>query len=228
MAFLDSLDRSEARNPEKKLPLPALVALTALGLVLVFFLLQQAMNLMRGPAVELEVSADAAQVSEDMLSSSSYTSSELVVYVTGAVITPAVYHLHEGDRVADAVAAAGGFSEGAAIEALNLARPLVDGEQIHIPDQAAQAATGAAESPGEGAVQTGVTGQGGATESGKLNINRASAAELETLDGIGPATAQKIIDSRNTDGPFSSIEDLTRVSGIGEKRLAAIADKICV
>ena len=143
----------------------------------------------------------------------------VVVHVGGAVVSPGVYELAEGSRVSDAVEAAGGAAEGAAFDALNLARILNDGEQIIVPtleqqQEQLQAAT-------TGGTASSVAG-------GKVNINTASAEQLDTLPGVGESTAQKIIADRDANGPFSSPEDLKRVSGIGDKKYEEIADLITV
>lgn len=138
---------------------------------------------------------------------------EVVVHVVGAVRQPGVYKLGAGSRVADAIASAGGVLGNAAPEAVNLARVLTDGEQVRVPttDEAsstvntADALTGAAR---------------------KIDINSASAQELETLPGIGPATAKRIIEDRARKGPFTAPEDLMRVPGIGPKKYDAIKDLI--
>lgn len=139
----------------------------------------------------------------------------LFVHVSGAVRNPGLYELEEGARVATAVEAAGGFADDAAIDSCNLARVLTDGEQVHI---AATSPSGQMEPAAEAP----------ANSSGKVNINTASESELESLPGIGAATARKIVADRSANGPFASVEDLTRVSGIGEKKLSALADLICV
>lgn len=142
----------------------------------------------------------------------------IAVHVSGAVAAPGVYELEEGARVADAVELAGGFLEGAAENALNLARVLNDGEQVVVPTAEEHAAQQAAvESAG-----------GTASLGGKVNINTASAEQLDTLPGVGESTAQKIIADREANGPFSSPEDLKRVSGIGDKKYAELADLITV
>lgn len=142
----------------------------------------------------------------------------IAVHVSGAVAAPGVYELEEGARVADAVELAGGFLEGAAENALNLARVLKDGEQVVVPTAEEHAAQQAAvESAG-----------GTASLGGKVNINTASAEQLDTLPGVGESTAQKIIADREANGPFSSPEDLKRVSGIGDKKYAELADLITV
>lgn len=142
----------------------------------------------------------------------------IAVHVSGAVAAPGVYELEEGARVADAVEHAGGFLEGAAENALNLARVLNDGEQVVVPTAEEHAAQ-----------QSAVESAGGtASLGGKVNINTASAEQLDTLPGVGESTAQKIIADREANGPFSSPEDLKRVSGIGDKKYAELADLITV
>lgn len=142
----------------------------------------------------------------------------VVVDVAGAVICPGVYELAEGSRVNDAIAMAGGFSPQAATSSINLARILIDAEQIYVPVQDEQPAVGTrvAAVPGGSHVQS------------LVNINAADIDTLCTLTGIGEATAQKIIDDRENNGPFIHIEDLQRVGGIGEKKFAQIKDHICV
>jgi len=133
------------------------------------------------------------------------------VHILGEVRVPGLYELREGDRAIDALAAAGGYTDAADRAALNLARPLVDGEQIVVPVVGAAPAAGT----------TGSTG-------GRVNLNTATAEELETLPRVGPATAARIIAWREANGRFSSVEDLLAVSGIGEKTLAGFADLVTV
>ncbi len=134
------------------------------------------------------------------------------VYMCGAVLNPGVYELPEGSRLSNALELAGGFTEDAKAEAVNLARVVEDGEQVYVPSKNEHA-----ESNQE--VQT---------VSGLLNINIASSSDLESLQGVGPSTAQKIIAFRSSNGPFKSIDDLLNVSGIGEKKLAGIRPYITV
>jgi competence protein ComEA len=145
---------------------------------------------------------------------------DIVVHVAGAVFRPGVYELPAGSRVADAVAAAGGVVGTAAPDAVNLARLLVDGEQIYLPtveEIESGTVTGPATAGSLGA---------GSTASGLVNINTAGTAELETLPGIGPATAQAIVEDREANGPFLTPEDLMRVSGIGPKKFDAVKDLV--
>ena len=154
----------------------------------------------------------------------------VVVHVTGAVIRPGVVTLGEGSRVNDAIGAAGGVSPDADTQQLNLARVLTDGEQIRVtrigevlPDPAPQ--PGAAVTPGTGTAP-GKPGAGSA--SGTVNINTASASDLEKLPGIGPALAQRIVEYRDSHGPFASVDALTDVPGIGKAKLEALREQATV
>jgi competence protein ComEA len=141
-----------------------------------------------------------------------------LVHVAGAVRHPGVYRLHDGDRVKDAVERAGGARGGADVNAINLAAKVADGQQVVVPRRGAAApATGDA-GAGEGAAGT-------ATEP-PVSLNSATAEQLDTLDGVGPATAQKILDWRREHGGFRSIDDLGEVPGIGPKRMAALRGKV--
>jgi competence protein ComEA len=142
----------------------------------------------------------------------------VLVDVTGWVRRPGVYEFHEGDRVIDAIGAAGGARPGAALESLNLAAPLTDGTQILVPKQ--NAAPAASSATGTPATATGTTA--------KVNVNTASSEELQTLPGIGEVLAQSIIDYRTQNGPFASIDDLVEVSGIGDVTLSNIEDLVTV
>lgn len=139
----------------------------------------------------------------------------IFVHILGEVASPGLYELREGDRAVDAVAAAGGFGPNADQAGLNLARFVTDGEQIVVPEigQAPPAAGG------------GVAG-GGAVVPGKVNLNTADAATLETLPRVGPAMAERIIDWRETNGRFTAVEDLMSVTGIGEKTFAGLKDLV--
>ena len=157
-------------------------------------------------------------------SSGKSAAAEVYVDVDGAVVSPGVYRLKDGARVSQAIDAAGGLAPEADVTGLNRASKVTDGQKIHVPTVGEQQAS-IAEVGVDGGASTS-SGVSGAT--GLVNINTASAAELQTLSGIGPSMAQSIIDERTKNGAFSSVDDLMRVSGIGEKKLAKIKDCICV
>ncbi|QHF24042.1 hypothetical protein GTU73_08480 [Rathayibacter sp. VKM Ac-2804] len=139
----------------------------------------------------------------------------LYVHVAGAVAAPGLYLLDPGARVADALAAAGGFTEAAERAAVNLARRLVDGEQILVPERGVAALPG-----GTGpAAAAGTTG-------GIVSLSTATAAQLEELPEIGPATAAKIVAYREEHGPFTSVDQLLEVPGVGEKTLEAFREQV--
>jgi competence protein ComEA len=130
------------------------------------------------------------------------------VHIVGRVRVPGLYELAAGSRIVDAVAAAGGFAAQADQVSLNLAQVVSDGQQIVVAVRGAHPAAP------------------GATTDGKVDINTADAAALETLDGIGPALAARILDFRKQKGGFSAVTDLQQVSGIGDKKFAAIKDSV--
>ena len=148
---------------------------------------------------------------------------EVLVHVVGAVRSPGVVRLPAGARVVDAIEAAGGVREDAQTDQLNLARIVADGEQVRVPvvGEAVEAAP---------ASETGTTPSAGAGAggSGLINVNTASADELEKLPGIGPALAERIVSHRQAHGPFASLDDLTDVPGIGRARLEALRSEATV
>ena len=138
---------------------------------------------------------------------------QIFVDVTGAVNTPGVYTLTASSRVIDAIKAAGGSAPGADLSTINLARVLADGEQIYV-DAAITNSKG---------VRVSTT-----KRSGPININRATVGDFDSLDGIGPVIANRIVTYRKTHGPFITVEGLQKVSGIGAAKFAQIKSKIRV
>jgi len=139
------------------------------------------------------------------------TTPPIVVHVSGAVSQPGVFELEQGSRVQDAIQAAGGILPDADAQALNLAAPLGDGVLVHVPLKSEEQPS--MMSPGISAPSP--TGNPGSTPGGLININTASQSELESLPGIGPVLAQRIIEYRQSHGAFSSTEAIIDVSGIG-------------
>ena len=149
------------------------------------------------------------------------------VFVNGAVRQAAVYELPPNSLVQQAIEAAGGFMEEANTAVVNLAQPLSDGLQVYVPAQGEEVAA-----PALLTVSNPVPDNTAETNSsapgGLININTASQAELEELPGIGPSTAQNILDHRDANGPFAAIESVMDVSGIGDGRFNQIKDLITV
>ena len=141
----------------------------------------------------------------------------ILVDVAGWVRRPGVYEFDEGERIIDAIESAGGARSGAALESLNLAAPLADGTQVLVPREV----TG-----GGGAVPPGAPPPPGAPL--LVNVNSASATELEALPGIGEVISQRIVDYRTQNGPFTSVDQLADVSGIGDAILAEVRDLVTV
>ena len=173
----------------------------------------------QGSAHALEVSLSASG------SSSSAASATIFIHVAGAVTNPGLCELESGARMADAIQAAGGFTDDAIPESVNLARTLTDGEQVFVSSQQEgdqPSSEPRLTSPGNS--------QGSAVSAGLglVNINKADVVELTSLPGVGEATAQKIVADRDANGTFKAIEDLKRVSGIGDKKYESLKDLICV
>lgn len=142
----------------------------------------------------------------------------IVVHVSGAVTSAGVYELTAGARVVDAIEAAGGAVDDARTDQLNLARTIQDGEQIHVPDAAEVASAGPVDRSGHATP--------GVAAGGRISLNTASASELETLPGVGPVLASRIVEHRERAGGFAAIEDLLQVDGIGEKTFAELRELV--
>jgi competence protein ComEA len=138
----------------------------------------------------------------------------LVVHVVGEVRRPGLYRLRGGARIADAVHRAGGAARGADLAAVNLAAPLVDGIQILVPSRDAPGSAGTGEPSSAGSA------------GGTVSLSSATVEELDELPGVGPITAQKIVDYRAEHGPFASVDDLDAVPGIGPTRIEQLRDLV--
>jgi competence protein ComEA len=177
----------------------------------------------------------------------------ILIHVVGAVRHPGLYHLASNARLADALHAAGGPKRGADLEAVNLASRVQDGEQIRVPTLAERAVLRPARPAARAAHPTpatrpprptrttaryplsasattpaAATAHATSEASGPVNINTAGAEELDSLPGVGPATAAAILEFRREHGPFQRVEDLLEVRGIGEKKLAAMRDRVVI
>lgn len=139
------------------------------------------------------------------------TGGDVVVDVTGAVARPGVYRLPAGARVTDAVQRAGGAGDGALLEAINLAARLADGQQVVVPKR------------GPGGAIAGLSGE---SEDGPISLGTATVEQLDTIDGIGPVTAQDIVDFRDEHGGLASIDQLDQLSGIGPATMESLRSRL--
>lgn len=169
------------------------------------------------PYANASTPSTVALVSASTIPPTTVGSELLVVHVAGAVQAPGVYRLNAGSRVIDAVRAAGGMATDSNSDAINLAAVLTDGERVYVPRV------------GE-AVQVVVSGGSTArsTPTGPVNLNNATADDLDTLPGVGPATAAAILAYRDQHGPFASVDDLADVRGIGPAKLDALRGLVTV
>lgn len=232
MSFLDDVDSLQTRLHASSVPRPVLIGVAVLCIVVVILIgssLVKSLGLFSSASLEInpktstnsESAASGEENKQDSAESDKNSQSEIMIHVAGAVNKPGVYTLPENSRVQDAIDLAGGFATNAQQALLNCARMVSDGEQIVVPsieETAVQKATdGSAATPAPGT-----------SASQKVNINTATLEELDSLPGIGESTAQKILDDRSTHGSFKTIEDLKRVSGIGDKKFENLVEYICV
>lgn len=156
---------------------------------------------------ELNIANENEQKSNDQ-------NEKIAVYITGEVKNPGVYYIKLGSRLDDVIKEAGGLNDKANIDQINLAKKVSDGEKIHIYRIGEEVKE-------EISINNNLN-------NGKVNINTANSSQLQTLTGIGQATANKIINYRNENGNFKSIDELKNVSGIGESKFNSIRDDICI
>lgn len=213
-----NIDPTKAASPRVRLGVGAVLIVVFLALAATV-----AIALLRGlgapsESIPLERGGDEHSV-EGAGAGEHLVSGELYVHVFGAAKMPGLYRLGDGARVVDAVAAAGGFREDAEPGAVNLARLLSDGEQLYLPthDEAQNASAPA-----------GAGGGGGGASDGRINLNTAGVAELDGLPRIGPSMAARIVAWRDSNGRFTSIDDLLAVPGIGEKTLESLRTLVTV
>ncbi|MGC0370732.1 helix-hairpin-helix domain-containing protein [Microbacterium sp. SLBN-111] len=200
---------AERLAPRRRLGVGAVIVL-----VLLAFAVTVGIGIFRGATGAETVTAEPTPTGH----ATAATGAAVYVHVAGAVRAAGLYRLEVGDRVADAIARAGGFADDAARDGVNLARTVTDGEQIVVP---VAGATPDAAGPGGTTV-------GGAAASGPLDLNTATREQLDALPRIGPALADRILAWREQNGRFTSVDDLGSVPGIGDKMLASLRDLVRV
>ena len=220
MGFLDEVDSLRAKGGLSAPSMPLVIGLGVVAVVVALVAGYFALGSVFQPGIVVESGDQAGTSQDDAEEGQDAESAEtfLYVHVTGAVTKPGLYEMPQGSRVKDAVDAAGGFSKDAQQESVNLARLLSDGEQVVVASKSA-----AAPSSSSASLSPSTSARGG-----KVNINSANAEQLMGIDGIGEATAAKIIAYREENGPFKSIEDIKDVSGIGDKKFESMKDSITV
>lgn len=149
---------------------------------------------------------------------------KIILHITGEVNSPGIIEIEEGSRLANAIEAAGGLTENADINKINLAYVVKDGQKINIPNvNSVDTSSYITEDIGENIIIEDIN-----SNTNLVNINTATQTELETLTGIGPSTALKIIKYREENGKFTTIEDIKNVPGIGDSKFESIKEEICV
>ena len=218
MSFEDYAFNTVEDEQKKKKVKPTYVI--GVAVLLLLGVIYVAMNFFSGASTQgFEVQHDEVQAQE------TEESATIFVHVAGEVKNPGMVELASNERVAKAIELAGGATENAQLDSINLAKKCEDGEQITVPSKVAAESSGTASSDSSSSQASGASSS---SSNGKVNINTADAAGLQQISGIGPSKAQKIIAYREQNGKFKSVEDLINVSGIGEKTLASIKDQICV
>lgn len=222
------MDRIDFREVRDKLSLATLSKPALFGICALLAIIVAACVVLFPKGENNDLRIESAEASCPQNEAPAQEQKTIYVHLAGCVASPGLLELPEGARVASAIEMAGGFTEEADTSSINLARQLSDGEQLFVASKADGATNGVGETSAQAQGSTNASSTALNATSNKINLNKASADQLTALPGIGESTAQKIVNDRTTNGPFLKIDDLTRVSGIGEKKLEAIRDLICV
>ena len=170
-----------------------------------------------GETQELLINEKADAVADMQTTEPQASAAKLIVDISGCIKSPGVYEIADGTRLHEVIELAGGLTQDADINAINQAELVADGQKILIPVKAEEVD-----------VESSHASTGGSRNNGKININQADSSALQEIPGVGPATADKIIQYREANGRFQSIEDIKNVNGIGDKTFEKMKDQICV
>ena len=198
-----------------------LIAWSAVGLVILLIGANYLRGQLSAPAAGDETAAVTIGLKEDK------TTAALKIHVVGAVASPGLYEVAAGSRVADALTKAGGPTPAADLNQINLAAKLADGQQLVVPEKGA-GGNGVGQAGAAGGSGSGAGGAGSSGAQQPINLNSATIDQLNSLDGIGPKTAQKIIDYREAHGGFKSVEELLEVPGIGPSKFDQIKNQVVI
>ncbi len=201
-----------------------IVLLLIVSVVIIFFFWKLYLQEKEG----ITIISASQESSETNTGSKNIAEEEIcIIHISGAVNQPGVYQLSKGKRIIDAVKMAGEATEKANLDAVNLAAPVYDGQKIIIPYLiTAEGMDNELQMKGNSGIDYSTNFS--FKDSSSININNCSARELESLEGIGPVLAERIVEYRRNNGPFGKIEDIRKVPGIGEKRFEAIKEMITV
>lgn len=202
----------------KKQKIIIIIIATFMMLFIGFYIIKKANN-----SKYIELETEEYEVIENNIIDEKNIIKEIIVHVTGAVKNQGIVKLEEGARILDAINAAGGTINEADLSKINLAYKVEDGQKIYVPNiNDKQDVESITKDAGENVIEN------NNSKSSKVNINTASQTELETLSGVGPSTALKIINYREENGDFEKIEDIKNVPGIGDAKFESLKESICV
>lgn len=179
---------------------------------------------------EIELETIENDIEDSVNKEEKIEDTNIIVHITGEIINDGIIEIEEGSRIADVIEEAGGITEEADLSKVNLAYQVSDGQKIYIPNvnEKEDESQTSSEEYITNEAGNNIIIEGKEVSSEKVNINTAMQTELETLNGIGPSTALKIINYRNENGKFETIEDIKNVPGIGEQKFENIKEDICV
>ena len=217
-------------NKKKKQKIIFAIIIILMACVIIYYIYSTLNNVDYNHEIEisnnnLEITSDLESIS---IEENVTETQEILVHISGCVKENKVVSLPDGSRVNDAIEAAGGLTKDADLTNVNLAYILEDGEKIYIPKKGEEISSINNSSISSTFSSTSSSNATSSTKNSKININKATQAELEIIPGIGPSTALKIINYRNENGKFKSIEDVKNISGIGDSKYEKMKDYITI